>query len=88
MLFLERPNYINYYFNKLAKKIGLEKLNIYQNQRKKEYKIEQSNNKNDKIQEIENEKIFDTNVLETIENYSTTITQETINEKPATLTPF
>ena len=88
MLFLERPNYINYYFNKLAKKIGLEKLNIYQNQRKKEYKIEQSNNKNDKKQEIENEKIFDTNVLETIENYSTTITQEPINEKPATLTPF
>ena len=88
MLFLERPNYINYYFNKLSKKIGIEKLNIYQNQRKKEYKIEQSNNKKDKKQEIENEKIFDTNVLETIENYSTTITQEPINEKPATLTPF
>ena len=87
MLFLERPNYINFYFNKLAKKIGLEKLNIYQNQRKKEYKIEQLNNKNDK-NEVENEKIFDTNVLETIENYSTTITQEPINEKPAILTPF
>lgn len=89
MLFLERPNYNNIYFNKIKRNIGLEKLNIYQNQRKKEYKIDQLNNKNSKENEKENgKKIFDTNVLETIENYSTTITQEPNNEKPATLTPF
>ena len=71
----------------MKKKIGLEKLNIYQNQRKKEYKIDQLDNKKGKEYENEN-KFFDKSVLDTIENYSTTITQEPINEKPATLTPL
>ena len=32
--------------------------------------------------------LFDTNVLGEIENYSTTITQASNNEKFATITPF
>ena len=84
MIFLERPNFKNIYFNNLKKNLGLEKLNIYQNHKKKDNKIEQININN----ENENNKIFDTNVLETIENYSTTITQSSNNEKHQTLTPF
>ena len=90
MLFLERPNFSNDYFNKMKKNMNLKKLDIYQNQRKKECKLEQINNNNEIQNENENEnkKIFDTNVLETIENYSTTMTQEPMNEKNAILTPF
>ena len=87
MIFLERPNFTNTYFNQLKKNIGLKKLDIYQNQRKKEYKIEQISNAEIE-NELETKKIFDTNILETIENYSTTITQEPNNEKYTTLTPL
>ena len=86
MIFLERPNFKNLYFNKIKKNLGLAKLDVYQIQRKKEINIEPLNNINKKGNE--NKKIFDTNVLETIENYSTTMTQEPNNEKQATLTPF
>ena len=41
-----------------------------------------------KDEEVEDQKIFDTNVLEQIENYSTTITQASNNEKLNTITPF
>ena len=92
MLFLERPNFNNNYFNQVKKNMCLKKLDIYQNQRKKEYKLDQINNNknyNNNIEiENENKKIFDTNVLETIENYSTTMTQEPNNEKQKALTPF
>ena len=87
MLFLERPNFIDNYFNHVKKNMCLKKLDIYQNQRKKEYKSGQINNNNNCNNNIEienenkNKKIFDTNVLETIENYSTTMTQEPNNEK-------
>ena len=86
MIFLERPNFTNAYFNQKKKNMNLKKLAIYQTQRKKD-KLEQIIN-NDIENEIESEKIFDTNVLETIENYSTTITQEPNNEKYAALTPL
>lgn len=78
--FLERPNLINFYFNKKEKEYGQKKLNEYQNQKKKENSI--------KIIKEDNDKIFDTNVLEELENYSTTITQASNNEKIATITPF
>ena len=84
MIFLERPNFKNAFFNKIIKNLGLEKLNIYQNHKKKDIKIDQININN----ENDNQKIFDTNVLETIENYSTTITQSVNNEKQPSLTPF
>jgi hypothetical protein len=89
IIFLERPYFNDIYFNKLMKKLGEKKVNvhIYQNQKKKELKIGQINN-NEMENEIETKKIFDTNVLETIENYSTTMTQEPNNEKCAALTPF
>ena len=90
MLFLERPNFNNNYFNQVKKNMCLKKLDIYQNQRKKEYKLDQLNNNKNNFNYNENEKkkIFDTNVLETIENYSTTMTQEPNNEKQKALTPL
>ena len=78
--FLERPNLINIYFNTIEKEYGLKKSNEYRNQKKKENSI--------KKKEETNKKIFDTNVLGEIENYSTTITQTSNNEKFATITPF
>ena len=78
--FLERPNLISVYFNKIEKEYSQDRLNEYRNQKKKENSI--------KKKEENNQKIFDTNVLEEIENYSTTITQASNNEKFATITPF
>ena len=83
MIFLERPNFKNLYFNKMIKNIGIEKLNIYQNKKKKDNRINKIENKED-----DNKKIFDKNVLDTIENYSTTITQSSNNEKHVALTPY
>ena len=77
--FLERPNLISIYFNKIEKEYSQDRLNEYRNQKKKENSI--------KKKEENNQKIFDTNVLEEIENYSTTITQASNNEKFATITP-
>ena len=77
--FLERPNLISVYFNKIEKEYSQDRLNEYRNQKKKENSI--------KKKEENNQKIFDTNVLEEIENYSTTITQASNNEKFATITP-
>ena len=78
--FLERPNLINLYFNTIEKEYGINKSNEYRNQKKKEISI--------KKKEESSQKIFDTNVLGEIENYSTTITQASNNEKFATITPF
>ena len=78
--FLERPNLISIYFNNIERDYGKHKLNEYLNQKKKENLII-------KKEEI-NQKIFDINVLEEIENYSTTITQASNNEKFVTITPF
>ena len=78
--FLERPNLINIYFNTIEKEYGINKSNEYRNQKKKEISI--------KKKEESSQKIFDTNVLGEIENYSTTITQASNNEKFATITPF
>ena len=78
--FLERPNLINIYFNTIEKEYGINKSNEYLNQKKKEISI--------KKKEESSQKIFDTNVLGEIENYSTTITQASNNEKFATITPF
>ena len=82
MIFLERPNFKNVFYNRIIKRISIEKLAIYQINKKKENKIEQLNINND------NKKFFNTNILETIENYSTTITQSSNHEKHQTLTPF
>ena len=78
--FLERPNLINISFNTIEKEYGLKKSNEYLNQKRKEISI--------KKKEESSQKIFDTNVLGEIENYSTTITQASNNEKFATITPF
>ena len=78
--FLERPNLINISFNTIEKEYGLKKSNEYLNQKRKEISI--------KKKEESSQKIFDSNVLGEIENYSTTITQASNNEKFATITPF
>ena len=88
MLYLEAPNFKNGYFNRMKKNYCLEKLNIYLNKRKKEKTPEQLNNSKNNLKEQDNNKIFNTSILETIENYSTTITQGSNNEKYPPLTPF
>ena len=79
--FLEKPNLISNYFNNVEKLHGLKKLIEYQNSKKRE-------GSTIKTKDEEDQKIFDTNVLEQIENYSTTITQASNNEKLNTITPF
>ena len=86
MLFLEKPNFADDYFNKWKRSYGFQQLRIYQNQYKKMNKIQKLDNLNNKPKE--NKKIFDRYVLETIENYSTTITQSSNNEKGTPLTPL
>ena len=81
--FLEKPNLISNYFNNVEKLYGLKKLIEYQNSKKKDCSTIRT-----KDEEVEDQKIFDTNVLEQIENYSTTITQASNNEKLNTITPF
>ena len=81
--FLEKPNLISNYFNNVEKSHGLKKLIEYQNSKKKEGSTIKT-----KDEEGDDQKIFDTNVLEQIENYSTTITQASNNEKLYTITPF
>ena len=82
--FLEKPNLISNYFNNVEKFYGIKKLIEYQNSKKKEG----SSTCRTKEEEGSDQKIFDTNVLEQIENYSTTITQASNNEKLNTITPF
>ena len=86
MLFLELPNFKNLYLNNLNKNNGLDKLNIYRNLNypDKLLKINQDSNNS---KESDN-KVFDTNVIETLENYSTTMTQESNLEKVNSLTPL
>ena len=81
--FLEKPNLISNYFNNVEKLYGIKKLIEYQSSKKKEGSTIKT-----KDEEEEDQKIFDTNVLEQIENYSTTITQASNNEKLNTITPF
>lgn len=81
--FLEKPNLISNYFNNVEKVYGIKKLIAYQNSKKKDGGMSKIKEEGD-----EDQKIFDTNVLEQIENYSTSITQASNNEKMNTITPF
>ena len=71
MQFLERPFFKNFNNNKIIKQIGLEKLSIY---RRTNYpkKLNKNLNLNNNIC---NNIIFNPNVIETIENCSTSMTQ-------------
>lgn len=69
MEFLEKPYFNNTNINKIRKSFCLEKLNVYLSQKKKGRKNKEINNSED------DHKIFDTSVLELIENYSTTMIQ-------------
>ena len=75
MIYIERPIYKDFLYNKILKSKGLEKLNIYKrknypNKYNKKNKISLDNNilSNSNI-------IFNSNVIETIENCSTSLTQ-------------
>ena len=72
MLFLERPVFRNFINNKIIKQIGLDKLSIY---RRTNYpkKFNKNMDLNNNI--CNNNIIFNPNVIETIENCSTAITQ-------------
>ena len=77
MQFIERPVYMNFIFNKISKKIGLDKLIIYRKinyPKKLNKKINNNNNTNNNILS-DNNIIFNSDVIETIENCSTSITQ-------------
>ena len=88
MLYLETPNFKNAYVNRIKKNYCLEKLYLYLIKRKKEKTPEQLNNSKNNLKDQDENKIFNTSILETIENYSTTITQGSNNEKYPLLTPF
>ena len=82
MEFLEKPYFNNVNINKIRKDFCVEKLNAYLCQKKKGRKNKQINNQED------DHKIFDTSVLELIENYSTTMIQGPNNEKYPPFIPF
>ena len=82
MEFLEKPYFNNANINKIRKSFCFEKLNVYLSQKKKGRKNKEINNPED------DHKIFDTSVLELIENYSTTMIQGPNNEKYPPLIPF
>ena len=82
MEFLEKPYFNNVNINKIRKSFCLEKLNVYLSQKKKGRKNKQIDNPED------DHKIFDTSVLELIENYSTTMIQGPNNEKYPPFIPF
>ena len=84
MQFLEKPYFTNSYINKVIKNYTLDKLNIYLSQKKKGRKNGSDNPKNGN----DDNKIFDTSILETIENYSRTMIQGPKNEKYPPLIPF
>ena len=90
MLFLELPNFKNTYLNNLKRNNGLDKLNIYRNLNypDKLLKINQQENLDSNNSKESGNKVFDTNVIETLENYSTTMTQESNMEKVNSLTPL
>ena len=74
MQFIERPIFKNFFFNKISKRIGLDKLDIYRRTNypnKFNKKIDNNNILSD------SNIIFNSNVIETIENCSTSITQRT-----------
>ena len=83
--FLEKPHFTNAYFNKVIKNNFLDKLNVYLSQKKKRRII---GNDNPKDGDGNDNKIFDTSILETIENYSRTMVQGLKNEKYPPLIPF
>ena len=90
MIFLELPNFKNLYLNNLNRNNGLDKLNIYrhQNYPDKLLKINQQENLDLNNSKESDNKVFDTNVIETLENYSTTMTQDSNIEKINSLTPL
>ena len=72
MQFLERPVFRNFINNKIIKQIGLDKLSIY---RRINYPQKFSKNIDLNSNICNNNVIFNSNVIETIENCSTSITQ-------------
>ena len=72
MQFLERPFFRNFVYNKIIKQIGLDKLSIY---RRINYPKKLNKNLDVKTNIYNNNIIFNSNVIETIENCSTSMTQ-------------
>lgn len=85
IMFYERPIYNNFNLNKISRKIVLEKIEIYRKEKYPEQIHNQnnlqnndktnSNNNTNNLKEDDDNIIFKTDVIETIENYSTTMTQ-------------
>ena len=82
--FLEKPYFTNAYINKVIRNYSLDKLNVYLIQKKKGKKQVNDIPKDGN----DDNKIFDTSILETIENYSRTVIQGPKTEKYPPLIPF
>ena len=82
--FLEKPYFTNAYINKVIRNYSLDKLNVYLSQKKKGKKLVNDIPKDGN----DDNKIFVTSILETIENYSRTMIQGPKNEKYPPLIPF
>ena len=76
MQFIERPIFRNFLYNKISRKIGLDKLSIY---RRLNYPKKFNKKINNKI--LYDNIIFNHDVIETIENCSTFITQSSNKEQ-------
>ena len=70
MIYIEGPIYKNFIYNKILKRKGLEKLSLY-----KRTNYPKKFNKNNNNILSDNNIIFNSNVIETIENCSTSLTQ-------------
>ena len=70
MIYIEGPIYKNFIYNKILKRKGLEKLSLY-----KRTNYPKKYNKNNNIILSDNNIIFNSDVIETIENCSTSLTQ-------------
>ena len=70
MIYIEGPIYKNFIYNKILKRKGLEKLSLY-----KRTNYPKKYNKNNNIISSDNNIIFNSDVIETIENCSTSLTQ-------------
>ena len=70
MIYIEGPIYKNFIYNKILKRKGLEKLSLY-----KRTNYPKKYNKNNNIILSDNNIIFNSDVIETIESCSTSLTQ-------------
>lgn len=93
MFFLERPIFKSIFLNKMKRENALKKLVEYEKAKYPEKfqqlsEIGKESTKENKNKEKENQIVFNTSVLETLENYSTTMTQGSNMNNEQCITPL